>query len=99
LFQCGWFVFGTVSQVLVIHMIRTAKLPFLQSKPSISLLFTTFAVAIVALTISFTDFAIGLDMQRLPLMFAPWLVLILAGYLVCVQLIKRMYIRRYGEWM
>ncbi len=99
LFQCGWFVFGTVSQVLVIHMIRTAKLPFLQSKPSISLLFTTLAVAIAALTISFTDFAIGLDMQRLPLMFAPWLVLILAGYLVCVQLIKRMYIRRYGEWM
>ncbi|WP_207636347.1 magnesium-translocating P-type ATPase [Desulfosporosinus youngiae] len=99
LFQCGWFVFGTVSQVLVIHMIRTAKLPFLQSTPSIPLFLSTFVVAVVALATGFTDFAIGLDMHRLPLVLIPWLAIILAGYLLCVQLAKKVYVRRYGEWM
>ncbi|HWS29427.1 MAG TPA: magnesium-translocating P-type ATPase [Clostridia bacterium] len=99
LFQCGWFVFGTVSQVLVIHMIRTAKIPFLQSRPSLPLFLSTFLVAGVALATGFTGFAIGLDMQRLPLVFIPWLVVILVGYLLCVQLIKKLYVRRYGEWI
>lgn len=99
LFQCGWFVFGTVSQVLVIHMIRTAKMPFLQSNPSMPLFLSTFIVAVVALVTGFTDFAIGLDMHRLPLLFIPWLAVILAGYLLCVQLVKKRYVRRYGEWM
>jgi Mg2+-importing ATPase len=99
LFQCGWFVFGTVSQVLAIHMIRTAKLPFLQSRPSLPLFLSTFIVMAVAVVTGFTDFAVGLDMQRLPLEFIPWLVAILAGYLLCVQLIKRVYVRRYGQWM
>ncbi|NLF26545.1 MAG: magnesium-translocating P-type ATPase [Clostridiales bacterium] len=99
LFQCGWFVFGTVSQVLVIHMIRTARIPFLQSMPSLPLFLSTFLVAAVALATGFTGLAIGLDMQRLPSMFAPWLAVILAGYLLCVQIVKTAYVRRYGEWM
>ncbi|MEY8353969.1 magnesium-translocating P-type ATPase [Lachnospiraceae bacterium 54-53] len=99
LFQCGWFVFGTVSQVLVIHLIRTEKLPFAQSRSSMPLFLSTFIVAAIALLTGFTHLSIGLDMQRLPLTFAPWLILILAGYLVCVQLMKSVYIRRYREWM
>lgn len=99
LFHCGWFVFGTVSQILSIHMIRTSKFPFLHSKPSLPLFLTTFSVTAAALAIGFTDVAAGLDMRRLPLTFLPWLALILAGYLVCVQLIKKRYIRRYGEWI
>lgn len=99
LFQCGWFVFGTVSQVLVIHMIRTAKVPFLQSMPSMPLFLSTFIVAAAALIISFSNFAVGLDMMRLPVAFIPWLALISAGYLLCVQFIKRIYVHRYGEWM
>lgn len=99
LFQSGWFVFGTVSQVLVIHLIRTGKIPFLQSKPSMLLLLPTFLVAVVVLVVGFTDVAIGLDMLPLPTQFIPWLAAILAGYLLCVQLIKKLYVRRYGEWM
>lgn len=99
LFQCGWFVFGTVSQVLVIHMIRTGRIPFLQSKPSAPLLASTFAVAAVAVFVGFGRLAVGIDLLPLPLTFAPWLVLILSGYFLCAQLIKRVYIRRYGEWL
>ncbi len=99
LFQCGWFVFGTVSQVLVIHMIRTAKIPFLHSRPSLPLLISTAIVTLAALTIGFTGFAVALDMSPLPAAFAPWLVLLLAGYFVGVQIVKALYVRRYGEWM
>jgi hypothetical protein len=63
------------------------------------LFLSTFIVAVVALATGFTDFAIGIDMHRLPLQFIPWLVVILAGYLLCVQLVKRLYVHRYGEWM
>lgn len=99
LFQCGWFVFGTVSQVLVIHMIRTAKIPFLHSRPSLPLLISTMTVLVVAIGVGFSDLAIGIDMLPLPATFVPWLVLILAGYCLSAQLIKKIYIKQYKEWL
>ena len=99
LFQCGWFVFGTVSQVLVIHIIRTGGVPFLQSKPSIPLIASSFIVVVVAIGVGFTKLAIGIDMMPLPVSFAPWFVLILAGYAMFAQLIKKFYIKRYKEWL
>lgn len=99
LFQCGWFVFGTVSQVLVIHMIRTAKLPFLQSRPAPALVASSLIVAILAIVVGFSVLAVGIDMSPLPLSFLPWLALMLIGYFVLIQLIKRFYIKRHGEWL
>ncbi len=99
LFQCGWFVFGTVSQVVVIHMIRTSKVPFLQSKPSAPLLLSTGLVAVLALVVGFSGLAVGIDMAALPLAFLPWLVLLLAGYCFSAQLVKQLYIKRCGEWL
>jgi len=99
LFQSGWFVFGAVSQVLVIHIIRTSRVPFLQSKPSLPLVVSTFVVAAVAIAVGFSRLAIGIDMAPLPVAFAPWLVLLLAGYFLFAQLIKKFYIRRYKEWL
>jgi Mg2+-importing ATPase len=99
LFQSGWFVFGTVSQVLVIHMIRTAKIPFLQSEPGMALLIPTLIVAAVTLAVGFSSLSVGLDMSRLPPGFIPWLAAILAGYGISSQIIKKVYVRRYGEWL
>lgn len=99
LFQAGWFVFGTVSQVLVIHMIRTARIPFLHSKASLPLLLSTAVVAIISLVVAFTDLAIGIDLLPLPLAFAPWLLFILAAYFLSTQWIKQIYMKRYGEWI
>lgn len=98
LFQCGWFVFGTTSQIIIIHMIRTAKIPFIQSRASMPLVVSTALVTIAAIFIGFTNIAVGIDMMRLPLTFAPWLILILLSYCVAVQLIKKAYIRRFGQW-
>lgn len=99
LFQCGWFVFGTVSQVLVIHMIRTAKLPFLQSRPAPALVASSLIVAVLALVVGFSVLAVGIDMSPLPLSFLPWLALMLIGYFLLTQLTKRFYIKRHGEWL
>lgn len=99
IFQSGWFVFGTVSQVLVIHIIRTAKIPFLQSRSSIPLLISTVVVAIISIVIGFSQLSVGIDMYSLPISFAPWLGLILVGYFLFSQVIKKFYIRKYGEWL
>ncbi len=99
LFQGGWFVFGTVSQILVIHLIRTARAPFVQSKPSAPLLLSTAVVAGAALAIAFGPLARALDMRALPAAFVPWLALLLLGYFLSVQFFKKFYVRKYGEWL
>ena len=99
LFQAGWFIFGTLSQILIVHMIRTSKIPFVQSKASMQLVLSTFIVGIIAIVIVFTQIARGFDMRTLPLGYAPWLALLLIGYSVVVQLFKGIYIKKFGEWL
>jgi len=99
LFQGGWFVFATLSQILVIYMIRTSKIPFIQSMPSKALLTSTLIVVVLTIGIAFSGFATGIDMERLPLIYIPWLIVILVLYCLSTQLIKVYYIRRYGEWL
>ena len=65
MFQSGWFVFGILSQTLIIHLIRTNKIPFIESKSSKQLLISTFAVVIITLIIAFTNISVVLS---LPLM-------------------------------
>ena len=99
LFQAGWFVFGTVSQILVIYMIRTSKIPFIQSRASIPLVISTVVTMIVAITIAFTGLAALFDMHTLPVMYIPWLAVLLTGYCLSTQLIKKIYVRKYHEWL
>ena len=99
LFQAGWFVFGTVSQVLVIHMIRTGKMPFVHSVAATPLLISTILIAVVAIVIGFSVLANGLHMTALPVSVIPWLVILLLGYCLSTQLLKTFYIKRYGEWL
>lgn len=99
LFQAGWFVFGTVSQVLVIHIIRTGKVPFIQSRSSGGLLVSTLLIVVIAIIIGFTGLAVGIDMAQLPAGFASWLALLLTGYFAASQLMKKAYIKRHHEWL
>ncbi|MCL2174150.1 magnesium-translocating P-type ATPase [Candidatus Saccharibacteria bacterium] len=99
IFQCGWFVFGVISQVLVIHMIRTAKRPFLDSRASATLIISTLIIIILTALIGFTSAGSAIKMMQLPLIFAVWLAMLLAGYMLSIQLAKRIYIRKYGEWL
>ena len=99
MFQCGWFLFGTLSQVLVIHMIRTGKTPIIQSRPSSPLLLSSLMVAAASVIIAFTSLAVGFDMKPIPVSFSPWLILMLAVYCISTQLVKNLYIKKYGEWL
>ena len=99
LFQAGWFIFGTLSQILIVHMIRTGKLPFIKSRAAAPLIVSTILVGIIAAVLVFTSLAHGFDMVTLPLMYAPWLILLLVAYCAAVQIFKGVYIRRFGEWL
>ncbi|CAI1788318.1 Magnesium-transporting ATPase, P-type 1 [Serratia ficaria] len=96
LFQSGWFVEGLLSQTLIVHMIRTRKIPFIQSRPSWPLCVMTLAVIVTGIGLVFSPLAGFLQLQALPLGYFPWLVLILAGYMVLTQCVKGWFVRRYG---
>jgi P-type Mg2+ transporter len=96
LFQSGWFVVGLLTQTLIVHMIRTAKVPFVQSRPSKSLLATTIAVMAVGIFLPMGPISHYFKMQALPLTFFPIVVLILIAYMALTQTMKGFYARRYG---
>ena len=96
-FHAGWFVESMWTQTLVIHMIRTPKIPFIQSRASLPLTVLTFT-GIAALTIMpFTSFGSSIGLAALPLSFFPWLLLTVLLYMVLVTVFKTIFVRRYGE--
>ena len=97
LFQAGWFVESMWTQTLVIHMIRTPKIPFIQSRASATLTLLTF-VGIGTLTyIPFTGLGRKLGLAPLPYEFFPWLILTVFLYMVLVTVFKKIFVRMYGE--
>jgi len=96
LFQTGWFVESVLSQTLIVHVIRTAGVPFLESRPAAPLLVTTIAVCAAAMWLPFSGFASLLGLAPLP--SAYWLALaaILVCYLMLTQSVKAALVRRFG---
>lgn len=99
LFQTGWFVESMWSQALVIHMIRTPKLPFVQSRACAPVTLLTFGGIAAAALIPFTPIAAALGMTALPGVYFAWLGVFLAGYMALAMLVKKAYIRRFGGWL
>ena len=96
LFQSGWFVVGLLTQTLVVHMIRTPKLPFIQSRASASLTGMTIAIMAFGVFLPMGPLAGYFKLQPLPLNYFGWLAAILLGYGLLTTLMKRVYIRRFG---
>ena len=99
LFQAGWFIEGLLSQTLIVHMIRTKKVPFLQSRASYPVLILTMTIMIIGVAIPFTTLGTYLGFQVLPLSYFPWLIGILLCYCSLTQVVKKLYIKKYGEWL
>ncbi len=97
LFHAGWFVESLWSQTLVIHLIRTPKLPFIQSRASWQLTSLTTLGIIVGTIIPFTSLGTALEMVALPPVFFAWLLGTMLLYMAVVTLFKTLYIRRFGE--
>ncbi len=98
-FQSGWFAFGIISQTMIIHMIRTRKLPFIESRTSRQLIISTTLIVIITLAICFTGISSGFDLARLPWGYLMWIGILLLGYAAVIQIYKRIYVKKTGEWL
>lgn len=96
LFHTAWFVESLLSQTLIVHIIRTSKIPFLQSKPSRPLLVTTVIICSIGAYLPYSPFASILQMTALPSMYWLYLTAILLTYLALTQIVKTYLIRRFG---
>ena len=99
LFQSGWFIEGLLSQTLIVHMIRTRKIPFIQSWATTPVVALTSAIMLLGIIIPFTPFGSALKLVPLPMSYFPWLVGILVAYCFLTQLIKNWFIRKFQEWL
>jgi len=97
LFHTGWFVESLFTQTLIIHVIRTNKVPFIQSRASKTLLFASLAIVAVGAFLPYSPLATALGLVPLPPLY--WLLLLgmLLCYVVLTQLVKTWFIRRFGE--
>ncbi|MDO7524597.1 magnesium-translocating P-type ATPase [Acinetobacter baumannii] len=96
LFQSGWFVVGLLTQTLIVHMIRTAQIPFIQSRAATPLLIMTAVIMCIGIFLPMGPLASYLKLQALPLSYFLYLPLILGAYMCVTQWVKKIYIRRYG---
>lgn len=99
LFQSGWFVEGLLSQTLIVHMIRTRKIPFIQSRASWPVMAMTFAIMAFGIAIPFTPFGASIGLVALPWSYFPWLAATLTAYCVLMQAIKNRYVKRFNSWL
>ena len=96
LFQSGWFVEGLLSQTLIVHMIRTRKLPFVESRASLALTAMTAGTMLAGIAIVMGPLAHYFKLQALPPAYFGWLAAILLAYLGLTQAMKGWYARRFG---
>jgi P-type Mg2+ transporter len=99
LFQSGWFIESLLTQTLIVHMIRTAKVPFFQSRAAWPVLLLTAAIMGCGLLLPFMSVGAKLKLVPLPGSYFAWLAAILLCYSLLTQLVKGWYIRRFGTWL
>jgi Mg2+-importing ATPase len=95
-FQSGWFVVGLITQTLVVHSLRTAHIPMLQSAASPLLLLSAAGVVALAVWLPTGALAAGLQFQPLPLVFGGFVAAMALSYLLAAQWLKTVFIRRHG---
>lgn len=98
LFQSGWFIESLLSQTLVVHMLRTQKIPFIQSTASLPVLLATGTVCVLGILIPFSPLGAAVGLQPLPWAYFGWLAATLVAYCVVAQTVKTVYIRKFGQW-
>ncbi len=96
LFQTGWFVESLLTQTLIVHIIRTAKIPMLQSRPALPMLLLTLTIMAIGASLPFLPISASLGFVPLPASYFLWLGLILSSYCVLTQYVKTWFIRKYG---
>ncbi|MDR1281947.1 MAG: cation transporting ATPase C-terminal domain-containing protein [Opitutaceae bacterium] len=99
LFQSGWFVAGLFTQTLIVHLIRTEKIPFVQATAARPVLLLTGLVMATGCLLPFTAPGRAVDLEALPPGYWLFLAATLFGYCALMQILKRVYIKKFGEWL
>ena len=98
LFQSGWFIEGLLSQTLIVHLIRTRKIPFIQSWATAPVLALTSLIMAIGIFIPFSPVAHLLGLQALPITYFPFLIIILVSYAILTQIVKNWFIKRFHNF-
>lgn len=98
-FRSGWFVEGLLMQTLIIHLIRTEKIPFIQEIASWPVVLSTVVISAIGIAIPCTGIGSIMGFVRLPLSFFGFLVVLFIGYFAIGQIVKRIYILVYRKWL
>lgn len=99
LFQTIWFSYGVVSNLVGLHVIRTSKIPFFQSHASKGVYLSSITLSIVALIIPFTFIGNFIGLVALPLKYIALIITIPILYCFLALFVKKLYIKKYGEWI
>jgi len=99
LFHSGWFIESLLTQVLIIHMIRTKYIPFLQSNASISVILFTLVIVILGVYIPFSAFGSYIGLTPIPKDYFYWLTGIIFSYCALTQVTKYLYIKKFSRWL
>ncbi len=97
LFHTGWFVESLLTQTLIVHIIRTHRIPFVQSRASNTMMFTTLSIMAIGCWLPFSPVAHFLGFTPLPAVFFLWMVAFLLAYSVLTHLVKTWFARRFGS--
>lgn len=97
IFQTGWFLESMWTQVLILHFLRTRKIPFVQSRPSIPVILCTLFGIILFTSITFTKAATFFHLTKLPLWYFVFLLMIVLLYMLLTTIIKSFYQKKYHE--
>ena len=95
LFQTGWFVESLLTQTLIVHIIRTRRIPFIQSRASLPMMLTTVCVMIIGICLPYSPFAKYLGLTSLPRTYWLWMILFLILYSVITHKVKMWFLKRF----
>ncbi len=98
-FQTIWFSYSIVSNLLGMHIIRTAKLPFIESNAHKFVYFSSILLSIIGIIIPFTWLGNLIGLVPIPMIFMPIIILVPILYCFVALIAKRIYINKFGEWI
>ncbi len=96
LFHTGWFVESLLTQTLIVHIIRTNRIPFIQSRASVALTMTTLTVMAIAIALPYSPLAASLSLVPLPRIYFLWITATLVAYTILTHAVKTWFIKRFG---
>lgn len=99
IFQTGWFIVGLTTQLAILHILRTGRLPFLQSRASVPVTVATLVAAACGLALPFSPLAPWFGFEPLPAVYLLWVAAVIVLYALAAEIMKRLYLRWTGQWL